>query len=146
MPTGIFQEVKMSNTALAKIHIAKKELKLDDQTYRDVLERVTGKRSSKGLSAQNHAAILKEFKRLGWQSKPAGKRRLNWRPTSKKPQVRKIFKLWTELKKKGVWKNPARSSLLAFVKNQTGVADPEWLDFHQASDVIEVLKKMGERS
>ena len=37
------------NPQLAQIHIAKKELGLDDDTYRDVLERVTRQRSSAGL-------------------------------------------------------------------------------------------------
>lgn len=34
-------------TLIAKIHIAKKDLAMDDATYRDVLVRVTGKDSCK---------------------------------------------------------------------------------------------------
>lgn len=134
----------MIRAALVKIHIAKRDLQLDDDTYRDVLERVTGARSSKGLDDDQHEKILGEFERLGWSDKSKSQGG-NWRPASKKPQVRKIFKLWTELKKKGIWKKPGRASLLAFVKSQTGVADPEWLDYNQASDIIEALKKMGQR-
>ena len=49
---------------LAQIHIAKKELSLTDDSYRDLLERVTGQRSSKGMTAQKKNAVLDEFKRL----------------------------------------------------------------------------------
>ncbi|WP_299773182.1 gp16 family protein [uncultured Tateyamaria sp.] len=123
---------------LAQIHIAKKQLGLDDDTYRDVVERVTGQRSAKGLTDKSKRALIGEFKRMGWKGG-------SYRRKSDKPYVRKVFALWSQLKRDGIWQNTDVSSLRAFVKKMTGVADPEWLSFNQATVVIEALKKIGER-
>lgn len=63
--------MKRRNLDLSKIHIAKKDLGMDDDTYRAVLSRVAGVRSAKDLNPRQSAAILAEFARLGW--KPAAK-------------------------------------------------------------------------
>lgn len=60
-------------SSLAKIHIAKAQLGLDEETYRALLARVAGVRSAKDLSPRQVGAVLAEFERLGWQSKPAKK-------------------------------------------------------------------------
>ena len=51
------------------IHIAKRDLCLDDDTYRDVLERITGLRSAADLDAKQRRAVIDEFYRLGWRPK-----------------------------------------------------------------------------
>ena len=126
---------------LAQIHIAKKQLGLDDETYRAVLMRVTRKVSSAAMNPAERSKVIAEMKRLGF--KPRGK--FTARKASDKPYVRKVFALWGELKRKGLWRDPNPASLRAFVKKMTGVADPEWLSFAQATVVIEALKKIGER-
>lgn len=60
-------------SSLAKIHIAKAQLGLDDDTYRALLARVAGVRSAKELSPRQIGAVLAEFQRLGWTAKPAKK-------------------------------------------------------------------------
>ena len=125
--------------ALAKIHIAKKELGLDDEDYRDVLERVTGQRSSKGMSAIQHNAVFDEFKRLGWKAKAGTFKKSN------KPYVRMIHSLWRSCYNKGVIKNGSRQALRAFVKNSTDITDPDFLTYEQASPLIEALKEMEAR-
>lgn len=134
----------MSNAALAKIHIAKKQLSLDDDTYRAILERVTGRATSKGMSAKQHAAVLAEFQRLGWQVKPTGKGR-KWRKKSNKAYVRKIYAQWGDLKRRGLWRDRRRAALIKFVKDMTGLDNPEFLTAAQAAPVIEALKAMQER-
>lgn len=61
------------NLQLSKIHIAKKDLGLDDETYRALLARVAGVRSAKDLNPRQIGAVLAEFSRLGWASTPAKK-------------------------------------------------------------------------
>ena len=51
---------------LAKIHIAKKALCLSDDDYRDILERITGKRSSRDVALDQLPTLQREFRRLGW--------------------------------------------------------------------------------
>lgn len=67
---------------MAKVHIGKKELGLDDATYRDVLERVTGKRSCKKMLIGELEAVIKDMEASGFKPKAAPKH-------GKKPNVTK---------------------------------------------------------
>ena len=53
---------------LARIHLAKKELGLEDDAYRDLLKGLTGKASAADLTAQERWHVLKEMERLGAKS------------------------------------------------------------------------------
>ncbi len=127
---------------LAQIHIAKKELALDEDSYRDVLERVTGKRSAKSLSEGQRLRVVTEFKRLGWKPEKQGGA---FRPASDKGYVRKLFALAKSLNDLGYWNAPYKDALRAFVKNRSDVDDPQWLTYDQASPLIEALKKIEAR-
>ncbi|MDA0692346.1 MAG: regulatory protein GemA [Nitrospinae bacterium] len=76
---------------LARVHIAKKELKLTDSLYRDFLELWFGKRSSKNFTSDEIEALLTHFKGLGWeQFRSAPQNPLLASPA----QLYKIQKLW----------------------------------------------------
>jgi phage gp16-like protein len=64
---------KFKKAELAKIHIAKKELGLDDATYRAMLKQVAGVESSKDLTAQGRALVLEHFKKAGFKGQHPGK-------------------------------------------------------------------------
>lgn len=125
---------------IAKVHIAKKELALTDEDYRATLERVTGKRSSKGLSDRALEALLAEFRRLGWKPK-AGKGGNGF----EKPHVRKIYALWKEAGIVGAVGNASKEALRAFVLRQTGKSAPEFCAPPDANRVTEALKAMIRR-
>jgi len=129
------------NPALAKIHIAKKELGLDDCAYRAVIMGVTQQKkdSSAKLTAKEQQKLLDRFKEMGWKPKQQHRKK------STNPLVRKVFALWGELGRKGKLKNSSRTALCAFVKRMANVDDPEWMNDEEANIVIEALKKMGER-
>ena len=57
---------------LAMIHIAKKDLGLDDDTYRDMLWTVARVRSSGELDHAGRDSVLKHLKSRGWQPKRGG--------------------------------------------------------------------------
>jgi len=58
------------SAVLAKIHIAKKDLRLTDDEYRAVIAfHFGGKTSAKELSPRQQAVLLNHFKAKGWQSK-----------------------------------------------------------------------------
>ena len=126
---------------LARVHIAAKEMGLDEETYRDLLERETGQRSAAGLSDGQLERVLAGFRRRGWRPGRSG----GWRPRSDKPWVRKAYALWGEAKRTGAFRDRRRSALRAFVQRQTDVEDPEWLTPQQAEKVIEALKAMIRR-
>lgn len=54
-------------STLAKIHVAKAQLGLDDETYRALLARIAGVRSAKDLNKRQIGAVLAEFERLGFK-------------------------------------------------------------------------------
>lgn len=134
----------MSKAALAKIHIAKKEMGLDDFSYRAILVRVTGQSSSAKMNDNQRADVITEFKNLGW--KPRAKaRKSNWRKPADNPMHRKIWALGKELDTRGYWKSNWKNALRQFVKSETGVDDIDWLETKQASNVIEALKSIVRR-
>lgn len=117
-------------TLLAKVHIAKKDLRLDDSDYRDVVERVAGVRSSAALDVTQLDALLRELARLGFKPKKA----------SSKPHVRKVFAIWNAMAEDGIVTDRSREALSAFCKRMAGVDNPEWMTPDAAAIVIEALK------
>ena len=125
---------------VAKIHIARKELALAEDTYRAILSRVTGHASSTACSDKQLGAVLAEFERLGWTLKGTGTRR-----TSGESWVRMIYAIWGELAP--LLDAATDDTLRAFVRRQTksrknpeGISDPKWLDAQEGRKVIEGLK------
>ncbi len=58
--------------AIARIHVAKKALRLSDELYRAIIARVTGgKRSSAALDAAERGRLLDELRRLGFEAMDA---------------------------------------------------------------------------
>ena len=55
-----------TRTDLAKIHIAKKELKLTDELYRNLLFVLFKKRSARDLISKETDELILHFKSLGW--------------------------------------------------------------------------------
>ena len=125
------QPVKTSDrrALIAKIHLAKKQLAMIDDSYRNLMRRVVGRHSSKDCTDAQLVRVLEEFKRLGF--KPPKK-------LSGKPFVRMIYAIWKDLKP--YLDAPNDAALAAFVQRQTGIDKPEWLDGKQAGVVIEALK------
>ena len=119
---------------LAAIHVAKRELGLDDDTYRDVLYRVTGRRSAKGMGYRDAQLVLDEFRRLGWQSKPAQK-------GLEGPYAGKLQALWIAGFNLGVVRDRRDSAMLKFITRQTGIETTAFLrDAADARKAIEALK------
>lgn len=87
--------------SLAKIHIAKAQLGLDDETYRALLARVAGVRSAKDLSPRQVGAVLREFERLGFQAKAAGKRTGRAKPKATQSRQALVGKIEAQLSEAG---------------------------------------------
>jgi phage gp16-like protein len=128
--------------ALAKIHIAKKELGLADGEYRDLIAgTVPGKESAADLSDEELQQLLDRLYQLGWRPRIA---RQTPRPLP--PMVWKARQLWLALYEAGEVHNPQWTALARFVKRMTGVGDLRDLSSRQGAVVIEALKKWLERT
>lgn len=83
---------------MAKIHIAKKDLGLDDDTYRDVLWRVTGKRSCKDMTIAQLQDVVKDMEASGFKPKSAPKHGKKPSVVSKRePLMGKIHAMLTDM-------------------------------------------------
>lgn len=130
---------------IAKIHVAKKHLALSEESYRDVLLRVTQLDSTGRMTERQLESVLKEFVRLGF--KPTTKRT----GTSKQAQIRMIHAVFADIVKLGGVEaegpETAAAALRAFVVRQTktkanpqGISDAKFLDSTSANKVLEGLK------
>jgi hypothetical protein len=124
-------------SALAAIHVGRKALGLDEETYRDLLERVTGQRSAGGMNARQHEAVIGEMRRLGFkpEAREAAAKRLEG------PFAKKLQALWIAGWNLGLVEERKDTALLAFVARQTGLSHTRFLtDPRSAAKAIEGLK------
>ncbi|WP_279480294.1 regulatory protein GemA [Aureimonas sp. SK2] len=113
-------------TALKKIHVAKRQLGLDEDTYRAVLTRVTGKASAGAMTEGEQELVLAEFQRQGF--KPALKApRKDGKAALSGPYAKKLQALWISAWNLGLVFDRQDSALLAFVERQTGIQRTEFL-------------------
>lgn len=140
-------------SALAKIHAMRREVVGldDDESWRDVLERVTGGRSAKGLSGQQADAVIAELRRLGARGAPA--RAASGRPSKgplkglSGPYALKLRALWIACWNLGLVDDVSDAALHAFARRQTGLASASWVRHQEhAVAVIEALKAMCARA
>ena len=126
---------------LAKVHLARKALGLDEDAYRDVVRRITGTDSSAKASDAALHRLLGEFKRLGWAASSG--QHAKRRPAQ--AQLRMIAAVWHDLAPHV--REHTDAALRSFIVRQTrnklhpdGVSALEFLDGQQASRVLEGLK------
>lgn len=109
---------------LAQIHIARKQLALEEDTYRQMIATVTGgKRSCSGCSVAELYQVLQHLKDRGFKARP--KKRVAQHPGTphnlgREPMLQKVEALLAEMK--APW-----SYADAIAKQQTGIAKVAWL-------------------
>lgn len=155
----------MSNYAQkAKIHIARKELNLSEQNYRDILSGF-GVQSCKDLNFRQAEELIKLFKEMGWKPKPKKRRATSQalEPASGKDkgwgkqkyeylkprpgymaapiQLRLAEVLW-----RIVARNPSDAALETFVLRQTKIKKLEWLHKKHICAVLCALQDMYEKA
>lgn len=134
------------------IHVAKRDLSLDDDTYRSILQRFGGKNSSSDLTVSELGQVLEHLKCSGfkvrYRGKPAKPKAVNARPSrilAQNAESRKILALWLFLHELGAVKNPSEEALAAYVKRIAGVDALQWINGEQAERLIETMKMWAMR-
>lgn len=122
---------------IAKVHIAKTQLALDDTSYRCLLKRIAGKESCSLMSGSELGKVLDEFKRLGF--KPA-KKRAGLRKLAQSPHASKIRALWLSLYHLGEINDSSEEALAAFAQRTARVSALQWLTADKADTIIRSLK------
>jgi phage gp16-like protein len=140
-------------TDLAKIHIARKDLALDEDVYRQIVRDVGGAASgsSADLGVLGRARVLQHFRQVGWKPKhkPMPKRRSpDGVALASHAQVQRIRDLWIAIADAGGVQMRDPQALRAWLRSQTrarhpyraGWSAPEFLPLAEAQRVIEQLK------
>lgn len=128
---------------------------IDDDTRRDLIEQITGKRSSKDLTLPEFGQVLDRINRGAGGNrarpdqadKPAKPKRAS-RPESVHPVHGKIRALWWTCYWLGLVDLPGENdqAIDAFVRRQTGIDALRFVTHRQAPAVIEALKDMARRA
>jgi len=135
------------NNLLAKIHIAKGQLRIDDETYRHMLMLETGKRSAGKMEINELEKILRTLTAKGFKAKPKTSPGPSKRALASDPQSRFMRSLWIQLNKAGKVNDPTEKGLAHWVKNQTtntanaGVDALQFLTKQQKWQLTERLKQ-----
>ncbi len=117
----------MDNKKLAVIHIVKKELSLADEEYRDILERITGVRTSKNLTDSQFHKLMRYFVRTR-----------HYRVASKRITLRQKYYI-KQLKKDLGWDD---SHFQNYINKYFHNCDLETYSKHDASNLIVALRKI----
>jgi phage gp16-like protein len=123
------------------IHVARRELGMDDDTYRLMLTTMKGLggvTSTADLSVPSLLKVLEQLKLRGFKVRPTKAQK---RPLADDEQSRKIRSLWLTLHDLGAVRDPSEQALAKFVLSMTKVSALQWLTTAQASRVIEQLKQ-----
>ena len=133
------------------IHVAKRDLSMDDDTYRAILQRIGKKASSADLTIPELEKVLEHLKRSGFKvrskskSAPKPAQAKPSRPLAQDLESKKIRALWLFLHELGAVKNPSEEALAAYVTRIAGVDALQWISGEQAERLIETMKKWAMR-
>ncbi|EGA1312165.1 DUF1018 domain-containing protein [Salmonella enterica] len=135
---------------ISTIHVAKRELRLDEDTYKDALRTATGKISCRDMTLAELSKALAAFKKRGFKVRSRPQNRA-LKPATVTAKIRAIWRL---MHVHGFLSSDSEAALNAWVRKQTasanggeGVANYQWLEREPAlaSDVLERLKRWHRR-
>ena len=127
----------INNKQKAILHIAKAQLGLSEEQYREILKAQGGAESSVQLDDFGFEKVLRFFGKMGFKKKRAT-RRVAPTDFATEGQRKVLYHLMEDL---GWW----TSRLLGFIKKMTGKEHVEQLSGREAQRVIEALKAMRNR-
>lgn len=146
MPPSVTKKDDRRQQLIRLIHVGKRDLSLDDETYRAMLRHSSDSKhdSSSKLTLPQLERVLDAMKTRGFKIKIRGKSTAHVMK-SQDAQSQKIRALWLELHTRGYVLNPSENSLRAYTKRITGIESSAWISSDMASQVIETLKAWLDR-
>ena len=133
-------------SALAKIHIAKKDLGLSDEVYRGIIEAKFGESSAKDLTESQLEQLAGHLRTLGWEPEPPKKKGSKPRNMSGTPRAPLLSKIEAYLAEAGrPWQYAD-----GVAKRVCGVDRVQWCTPNQLQKVVAALgynaKRHGRRA
>lgn len=114
----------------AQVHIAKKDLAMDDDTYRSMLRERYGVESSGALSFPNLMHLVAHFEKLGWVPKR--------KPSPRKDIGRICKRIWAQCYSLG---RPVPDYGDAIAKQMFGIDKVVWCNAEQLRAITTALAK-----
>ncbi|WOI47703.1 regulatory protein GemA [Acidovorax sp. BLS4] len=139
----------MTANHTAAIHTLKSKLALSDDDYRALLSNLTGKTSSKGMTATEQRQVREHMQHLAermgvvpatTRRQPLTREQFAKAKAAASPRERKVWALWLQLHRDGLVDNPSRAALDAWVHRQVGVSALRFASGAQLDTLIEALK------
>lgn len=124
----------VTKAQIVKIHATAKENGIDNVLLHDMIEQMTGKKSTRDLTKYEAMDLIDKLVGKEVKKKPV-------KGKASEAQIELIQSLVREL---GWDDNPKR--IRAFVKKYAHTEQLHWLESYQASNIIEALKKIMEKS
>lgn len=136
----------MRANTIKLIHVARRSLGLDDETYRAMLASIVpGKSSCRDMSPPELQKVIKAMEARGFKVKPASRPRRMSKPSAVSTKIRAV---WSTMIAEGFIRDGSDAALDRFVKRQTsqmnggqGVASLEWLRGEMEVAFLESLKQ-----
>ena len=142
-----------THAELAKIHIAKRDLKLTDPLYRGFLNVLFGQGSERDLTQEQVEELLEHFKSLGWKSEytksEMGRKQSEPKAppshgSGRKPatmaQIGLIVYLWEH--GPGI-RHKSMQALEHFLNHHFHIAELKQVKARQVPGILGVIKNMG---
>ncbi|MBB5204411.1 phage gp16-like protein [Inhella inkyongensis] len=130
-------------TLIKLIHVAKRELQLEEDTYRTLLHTASGgQTSTAAMNERQLQAVLEQAKRSGFVVRSGG---VKPRRLDRSPEGRKVRALWLFLHHLAAVRDPSEAALASYCKRIAGVDDLHWASHLQMNRLTETLKKWALR-
>lgn len=138
---------KIREREIRLIHVAKRELRLDDETYRAMLFAVARVKSAKDLDWTGRKKVLDHMKARGFKVRRGGnapaRRSHDDRRDARYGKARKLFSLLAEA---GHIEANTDQAFNAYLKRQTGMEHWRFLNGFQINTLIESMKTWCRRT
>lgn len=130
----MYQQKDPRKAIISKIHIAKTQLSLDDDTYRQLLLNLTGKNSCKAMNETELGLVLQAMKQKGFRP-VATKFKQQPRPAPRADKAKYLAKITALLANQG----KPTSYADAVAKKAFGIDFVHWLEPWQLKKVVQML-------
>lgn len=142
-------DVRTQRARLVKlIHVGRRELQMDESTYRLMLTNIGGSESTMAMDLRKLQAVLDHLKAKGFKvraSQKPGRPRSPDRRQDSSPSARKVRALWLFLHRLGAVRDPSERALAAYCKRIAKVDDLHWADAQRMDQLVETMKKWAMR-
>ena len=135
------QSQQVRNRYIKLIHVARRELCLDEPTYRTILASAGKADSTADMGVPALMAVLERLKKSGFKVRP----KAGDRSQTINPDASKVRALWLFLHALGVVEDPSEMALATYTKRIAKVDDLRWARGDALTALIETLKKWAMR-